>query len=43
MFRIAYVLESGSFVGKAAAVLMLFLIIGVPLFFYYLHSDRKFN
>lgn len=33
MFRIAYVLESGSFVGKAAVVLMLFLIIGVPLFF----------
>lgn len=33
MFRIAYVLESGSFVGKAAAVLMLFLIIGVPLYF----------
>lgn len=33
MFRIAYVLENGSVVGKAAAVLMLFLLIGVPLFF----------
>ncbi len=33
MFRIAYVLENGSVVGKAAAVLMLFLLIGVPLYF----------
>lgn len=33
MFRIAYVLENGSVVGKAAVVLMLFLLIGVPLYF----------
>jgi hypothetical protein len=33
MFRIAYVLENGSVVGKAAAGMMLFLLIGVPLYF----------
>jgi hypothetical protein len=33
MFRIAYVLENGSVVGKAAAGMMLFLLIGVTLYF----------
>lgn len=33
MFRIVYVLENGSFVGKAAAITMLALIVGIPLLF----------
>lgn len=33
MFRIAYVLENGSFVGKAAAITLLSLIVGMPLLF----------
>lgn len=34
MFRIAYVLDNGSFVGKAAAITLLVLIIGIPLLFF---------
>ena len=34
MFRIAYVLDNGSFVGKAAAVTLLTLIVGIPLLFF---------
>lgn len=33
MFRIAYVLDNGSFVGKAAAITLLVLIVGIPLLF----------
>ena len=33
MFRIVYVLDNGSFVGKAAAVTLLILIVGIPLLF----------
>lgn len=33
MFRIAYVLDNGSFVGKAAAITLLILIVGIPLLF----------
>lgn len=33
MFRIAYALDSGSFVGKAAAITLLILIVGIPLLF----------
>lgn len=34
MFRIAYVLDNGSFVGKAAVVTLLILIVGIPLLFF---------
>lgn len=33
MFRIVYVLDNGSFVGKAAAIILLILIVGIPLLF----------
>jgi hypothetical protein len=33
MFRIAYVLDNGSFVGKAAAITLITLIVGIPLLF----------
>ena len=34
MFRITYVLDSGSFVGKAAVITLLILIVGMPLLFF---------
>lgn len=34
MLKIVYVLDSGSFVGKAAAITLLILIVGIPLLFF---------
>ena len=38
MFRIAYVLDNGSFVGKAATITLLILIVGIPLLFF-VHTE----